>query len=139
MAPGCKRRKKQGSAQAARTIPLNECHAKQLALPPPFAHNDQDTDAIDEPLRVLTIGHSNHDPRVFLDLLRQHGPQTLVDVRSAPYSRYAPHFNRGSLDALLNDASIRYIWAGDTLGGRPDDPACYRDGVVALGNIDAAC
>ena len=109
--------------------------AKQLPLPPPFASADAEDTA---PLTIFTIGHSNHAPETFLALLRQHGLVTLVDVRSAPYSRYAPHFNRGDLDALLSRANITYIWAGESLGGRPADPACYLDGIVRPGNVDYA-
>ena len=62
--------------------------------------------------------------------------ETLIDVRSAPFSRFRPHFSRSALRAYLDDAGIRYIWAGSTLGGRPSDPACYRDGIVRKGNVD---
>lgn len=84
----------------------------------------------------MTIGHSSQEPAAFVSLLRLHGVTTLVDVRSAPYSRYVPQFNQGALRSLVETAGLRYVWAGDVLGGRPDDPACYRDGVVRIGNVD---
>jgi uncharacterized protein (DUF488 family) len=122
------------------TVPLSERREKQLPLPPPFSldvEGDGSVAADSEPaLTIFTIGHSNLEPEVFVALLRQHGLETLVDVRSAPYSRYAPHFSRGAIDEMLGDAGIRYVWAGDVLGGRPDDPACYRGGVVRRGNVD---
>lgn len=43
---------------------------------------------------VYTIGHSNQPTEAFLDLLRQHGIEVVVDVRSAPYSRFVPQFNK---------------------------------------------
>lgn len=85
---------------------------------------------------IFTIGHSNHAADSFLALLRHHGLETLIDVRSAPFSRFRPHISRRALSAYLDDAGIRYIWAGSALGGRPDDPACYRDGIVRKGNVD---
>jgi uncharacterized protein (DUF488 family) len=85
---------------------------------------------------MLTIGHSNQEAEAFLSLLRLPGVRCVVDVRSAPYSRYAPQFNRGALRARLEAAGLRYVWAGDVLGGRPDDPICYRDGVIRPGNLD---
>jgi uncharacterized protein (DUF488 family) len=88
------------------------------------------------PLIVLTIGHGSHESRAFLGLLRQHGIATVADVRSTPYSRYAPHFSKHALCALLEAAGMRYVWAGDALGGRPRDPACYHQGVVRIGNVD---
>ena len=79
---------------------------------------------------VLTVGHSNHSLEAFVALLQRHGVTALADVRSAPYSRFNPHFNRKALDASLEAVSIRYVFMGRALGGRPDDPACYEDGRV---------
>ena len=74
---------------------------------------------------IFTIGHSNHPPPAFINLLAQHGVAEVADVRSAPYSRYAPHFNHNALRALLDDAGIDYAYLGGQLGGRPADRACY--------------
>ena len=79
-------------------------------------------------VQVLTVGHSNHAPEDFLALLAQHGVTALGDVRSAPWSRFNPHFNRKALSASLSASGIAYVWLGRELGGRPDDPACYEDG-----------
>ncbi len=79
---------------------------------------------------VLTIGHSTHALEVFAALLRRHGVTALADVRSAPYSRFNPQFNRKALDAALTARGIAYMFLGHALGGRPDDDACYEDGRV---------
>ena len=79
---------------------------------------------------VLTVGHSNHPLETFVALLRQHGVTTLADVRSAPYSRFNPHFNRKSLDAALQAHGIAYLFMGQALGGRPEDRSCYEKGRV---------
>ena len=79
-------------------------------------------------LVVYTIGHSNHSMPAFLDLLRQHGVTLVLDVRSQPYSRWAPQFNRETLDRDLEDAGLAYQFMGDALGGRPADPALYVGG-----------
>ena len=42
---------------------------------------------------VSTIGHSNHSPEEFVDLLALHSVDELIDVRSSPSSRYLPYFN----------------------------------------------
>ena len=82
-------------------------------------------------LAVFTIGHSNHPPEAFLELLRQHSVDAVADVRSSPYSRYNPDFNKNVLCGLLADARIDYIFRGMELGGRPMDPSCYdADGQV---------
>jgi hypothetical protein len=130
------------AATADRVHPRDNCASArhlQLPLPWPFTAGlsaDHQEPAPAAPLTIFTIGHSNHAAESFLALLRDHRLETLVDVRSAPYSRFRPHFSRGALSDSLDDAGIRYIWAGSALGGHPDDPAFYRDGIVRRGNVD---
>ena len=83
-----------------------------------------------KPNRVLTVGHSNHTLEFFLELLTQHRVTALADVRSAPYSRFNPHFNREQLAKSLGATGIRYVFLGRELGGRSDDPSCYDQGRV---------
>jgi len=87
---------------------------------------------------VFTIGHSSHPAEVFTALLTKHAMQVLVDVRSAPYSRYAPQFDRELLQRALDDAGIRYLFLGRELGGRPDNQAYYDgDGHVVYSRMTA--
>ena len=79
---------------------------------------------------VYTIGHSIHALERFLELLRIHGITAVCDVRSAPYSRMNPQFNREPLDDALRERSITYVYLGKELGARPDDASCYRNGKV---------
>lgn len=74
---------------------------------------------------VFTVGHSNHSPEAFIKLLLRHNVDHVVDVRSTPYSRYAPHFNHESLNGILENVGIGYTFLGETLGGRPTDHSCY--------------
>ncbi len=74
---------------------------------------------------LFTIGHSNHSPEVFLDLLRSNGIEILVDVRSSPYSGYTPHFNGEELKPALKTAGIEYLFFGKELGGRPPEERYY--------------
>jgi hypothetical protein len=135
MTPAIGKRPSKRRPSTVGILPAGESSVKQLSLPPPFPPIGAGG-GLPDPLTIFTIGHSNLDQQSFLALLRQHGLQTVVDVRSAPYSRYAPHFNQDALDRLLDEARVRYVWAGDTLGGRPTDPTCYHDGQVRLGNVD---
>jgi uncharacterized protein (DUF488 family) len=73
-----------------------------------------------DPLTIYTIGHSNHSPEALVALLRQHGIECVVDVRSSPYSRYVPQANRETLASTLQAAGICYLWMGDRLGGKPE-------------------
>jgi len=77
---------------------------------------------------IFTIGHSDHTTAAFIELLHQHGIALVVDVRSQPYSRWMPQFNRETLKQDLEDAGIHYEFMGDTLGGRPADRALYDPG-----------
>ena len=81
--------------------------------------------------RILTVGHSNHDTARFLELLHQAGVTAIADVRSQPYSKWLPQFNRPELQELLRDGDIAYVFLGEQLGGRPRDVGLYNaDGRV---------
>ncbi len=75
---------------------------------------------------IFTIGHSNHPLGHFLALLGRHGITALADVRSAPYSRFNPHFNRETLAGSLRDSGIAYVFLGAELGGKRPGVS-YRD------------
>ncbi|HXQ27555.1 MAG TPA: DUF488 domain-containing protein [Candidatus Acidoferrales bacterium] len=79
---------------------------------------------------VFTIGHSTHPQARFIALLLQHGITALCDVRSTPYSRANPQFNREELKESLRDCGIKYVFLGKELGARSEDPACYESGKV---------
>jgi len=74
---------------------------------------------------IYTVGHSNHPIERFLGLLQPHGITAVADVRSTPYSRFNPQFRREKLQAALADVGIQYVFLGEELGARSQDPACY--------------
>ncbi len=80
--------------------------------------------------RILTIGHSTHALEAFIALLKRHEVSELGDVRSTPYSRYNPHFNRESLAHSLAASGLEYAYFGEELGGRSDDPSCFENGRI---------
>ena len=80
--------------------------------------------------QVMTIGHSTHTIEQFCDLLLTRDVTAIADVRSAPYSRYQPAFNRELLQRALMDRDIAYVFLGRELGARPNDPGLYEDGRV---------
>lgn len=67
-------------------------------------------------MRIYTLGTSTRTLEEFLDLLRDHGIRTAVDVRRFPTSRFS-HFTREALEASLRREGIGYLWLGDLLGG----------------------
>lgn len=76
---------------------------------------------------VWTIGHSSHPLDTFLDLLAQHQIALLADVRSHPYSRHAPQFNRQGIQRPLRARAVGYLFLGDLLGGRAEGKQFYDE------------
>ena len=73
----------------------------------------------------FTCGHSNHAMEKWLSLLSQHQISVVVDIRSSPYSKYVPQFDRELVQRSLLEAKVRYLYLGDHLGGRPANPEYY--------------
>lgn len=102
---------------------------------------------------IWTIGHSTMPLASFLSLLRSNDIEYLVDVRSRPYSRFVPHYNREELRASLEGLDIGYVSMGSELGGRPhrkdhlDDQGHALYGkmarepafVAAIGRLERGC
>lgn len=85
---------------------------------------------ISTPTPIFTIGYGNRKFDEIIELLKNNKISYLIDIRSSPYSKYNPDFTRNTLEANLTRYNIRYVYMGDTLGGRPDLPSCYTDGKV---------
>ena len=79
---------------------------------------------------VYTVGHSTHSAARFVQLLTRNEITAIADVRSQPYSRMNPQFNRESLRAVLKEADIAYVFLGRELGARSSDESCYINGKV---------
>ena len=75
---------------------------------------DQETGA-----RIFTVGHGNAPFPEIHRILRLHGVATVVDVRSTPYSKYAPDFRKSALTEFAAAVGLGYRWMGNRLGGRP--------------------
>jgi uncharacterized protein (DUF488 family) len=79
---------------------------------------------------VFTIGHSAHSIEKVVHLLVMHSVTAVADVRSQPYSRFNPQFNRENLRASLKHSGLSYVFLGRELGARTNDRSCYRSGAV---------
>jgi uncharacterized protein (DUF488 family) len=66
---------------------------------------------------IWTLGHSVRSADEVLERLQAYGIDRLVDVRTKPYSRWHPQFNRTQLAQFLADHDINYDWRGASLGG----------------------
>jgi len=87
---------------------------------------------------IYTIGHSTQPISSFLDLLKANAVSVVADVRSSPFSKYQPQFNRDSLQTELRQSGISYVFLGLELGARSADPSCYVDGRVQYDRLAQA-
>lgn len=66
---------------------------------------------------IWTVGHSTHSADEFVELLRLHEIEALIDVRSFPGSRRCPWFDKAPMRDWLASAGISYAHLR-ALGGR---------------------
>jgi uncharacterized protein (DUF488 family) len=86
---------------------------------------------------LYTVGHSNHPIEKFVGLLSANGITAIADVRSRPFSRRHPQFNKDRLAAQLARHGIAYVFLGKELGARSEDPSCYENGKVQYARLAA--
>jgi uncharacterized protein (DUF488 family) len=79
---------------------------------------------------IYTIGHSTQAIDQFVAKLIKHGVSAIADVRSTPFSRHNPQYNKDELHSELKRNGIRYVFLGDELGARSRDECCYVDDKV---------
>lgn len=101
--------------------------------------------------KIYTIGHSNHLFSPFNEILKDKGITMVVDIRTNPYSKYSPHFNKKHLKKALEETNIKYIYLGKEIGGKPkvkkfyhqdkvlyhllEKEESYQEGIAKLGNL----
>ncbi len=81
-------------------------------------------------LDLYTIGHGAQSVGKVVANLKDHDITTLVDVRSIPYSNYKQDWCRENLKPLLENLGIRYVYMGQSLGGKPRSQNYYKNGVL---------
>ena len=87
----------------------------------------------DPPHPIYTIGHSNQTLSAFLDLLAGQQIAVLVDIRSQPYSKYAPQFNAAALKAGVVAAGYSTCrWARNWAGARRAVSSMMRLGTSSI-------
>lgn len=65
---------------------------------------------------IYTLGHSTRSLDELVAILRAHGVERVVDVRTIPRSRHNPQFNRETLGKALHNRHLSYRHM-KTLGG----------------------
>lgn len=74
---------------------------------------------------IYSIGHGNKTIKDFIKEIKSFDIGFLIDIRSKPYSKWNPQFNRSSLELEVKVNELKYLFLGDKLGGLPDDRSCY--------------
>ena len=72
-----------------------------------------------------TRGRSNHTADTFLQSFDGKQIEVVVNTRSAPYSRYAPQFDREIIEQYSGASRNKYLFLGKELGGRPANSDYY--------------
>src|SRR5438552_15764261 len=94
-------------------------------------------DSSTEPAALYTIGYGARTLDEFVAILQAHRIDYVIDVRTAPFSKFKPEFTKELLQHPLERHDIRYLFMGDTLGGHPKDPDCHTDGKVDYDKVRA--
>jgi uncharacterized protein (DUF488 family) len=71
---------------------------------------------------IFTVGHSTRPEKEFLQLLKQYGIKTLIDIRTVPRSRWNPQFNRTNLEKTIPKAGMQYLHVPELGGLRQPSP-----------------
>lgn len=86
--------------------------------------------------QLYSIGHSTQSLESLVGLLNRYDIQVVADVRTAPFSKFNPQFNRRDLEFGLKEEGLQYVFLGKELGGRPDGDEFYDpDGHVLYGRM----
>ncbi|HTQ61467.1 MAG TPA: DUF488 domain-containing protein [Candidatus Solibacter sp.] len=86
-------------------------------------------------ISIYTIGYGGRSIEDLLATLKRERVRFLIDVRSNPVSQFNPDFSADPLRGKLQSIGIRYVYMGDTLGGRPKDETCYENGHVIYARV----
>jgi len=67
---------------------------------------------------IFTVGHNSLSFMQFITLIQANNITHIVDIRSIPYSKYAPWSDKSRLSELLRPFKIKYTYLGHKLGGK---------------------
>ena len=104
---------------------------------PPVFGSDPAATPPEEPPPLFTVGYGARTLDELLAVLKANRIEYLIDVRTAPFSKFKPEFSKDLLQHHVERAGLRYVFMGDTLGGQPRDPACHTDGKVDYDKVRA--
>ena len=75
---------------------------------------------------IFTIGYAGKSLEEFLLCLKANKIHYLLDIRSEPYSKVFPNYNKDDLKAFLSKHNIVYVYYGDYFGARRKENEVYQ-------------
>lgn len=81
---------------------------------------------------IYSIGHSNKSLDEFYEILKSQDITCIIDVRSMPYSKHTPQFNKENISAYLKQKGILYAHFGIEFGARRND--CLIERTITKNN-----
>lgn len=85
---------------------------------------------------IFTIGHSTRETSEFIALLKEHGINVIIDVRSVPKSWFVPQYNKENIEKTLSKNGVIYVFLGDKLGARDWINVLDEDSIDTLKEIE---
>ncbi|NDY58164.1 DUF488 domain-containing protein [Desulfovibrio sulfodismutans] len=84
---------------------------------------------------LYTIGYTSYDVPGLIAVVQKLGITAIADVRSMPYSALHPEYNRDKLKEILRNSGVQYVFLGDLVGARYDDPDVYDGNAVDYARV----
>lgn len=79
---------------------------------------------------IFSIGYAGLSQDKFIEILKKHNIAAIADVRSSPFSRIFPGYNKDNMPAWLAQAGIKYVFLGAELGPRSANAKHYKNDQV---------
>lgn len=74
---------------------------------------------------IYSVGYGGRVHTDFIQLMVKYNITLVVDIRSNPFSRFQPSYNKAGLKAILKEEGINYVFMGEELGGKPKAQIFY--------------
>jgi len=79
---------------------------------------------------LFSVGYGKDNFDALIERIAPFNITHLADVRTNPYSRYQTDFRGKDFENAVNNAGLKYVFLGDRLGGKPNDPEVLTDGEI---------
>ena len=78
-------------------------------------------------IEIYTLGHSNYPFDKFIEILKKHNINCIVDIRGIPYSKYNTQYNKEVLQSNLRKLGYTYIYMANDEGYADFDKVIQED------------